>query len=67
VLEDGGTVDVDRVRSVVEDEMGRVETEIGAERFRSGRFDEARDLFLELSTAETLEEFLTIPAYDRID
>jgi malate synthase len=67
VLEDGGTADVDRVRSVVEDEMGRVETEIGAERFRSGRFDEARDLFLELSTAETLEEFLTIPAYDRID
>ncbi len=67
VLEDGGAVDADRVRSVVEDEMRRIETEIGAERFRSGRFDEARDLFLGLSTAETLEEFLTIPAYDRID
>jgi len=66
-LEDGTIVDAARVRGVIDDEMHRVEQEIGPERFRNGRFTEACDLFLELSTAESLEEFLTIPAYDRID
>jgi malate synthase len=66
-LEDGTTVDAARVRGVIDDEMRRVEQEIGPDRFRNGRFIEACDLFLELSTAESLEEFLTIPAYDRID
>ncbi|HEX5032083.1 MAG TPA: malate synthase A [Candidatus Eisenbacteria bacterium] len=66
-LQDGTVVDAPYVRAVIEDEMRQVEQEIGSERFRSGRFAEACDLFLGLSTAETLEEFLTIPAYSRID
>ena len=66
-LEDGAIVDPARVRSVIDDEMRRIEQEVGPERFRSGRFSEARDLFLELSMEESLTEFLTIPAYDRID
>jgi malate synthase len=66
-LEDGAVVDAAHVRAVVEDEMRHVEQEVGSERFRNGRFAEACDLFLGLSTAETLEEFLTIPAYGRID
>jgi malate synthase len=66
-LEDGAVVDAAHVRAVIDDEMRQVEQEIGSERFRNGRFAEACDLFVELSTAETLEEFLTIPAYSRID
>jgi hypothetical protein len=33
---------------------------------RDGRFVEARDLFTGLSTAESLEEFLTLPAYELV-
>ena len=38
--------------------------EIGKKRFESGRFDEARELFLGVATSEELEEFLTLPAYE---
>jgi malate synthase len=34
---------------------------------RSPELDEARDLFVDLVTAEELEEFLTIPAYAKLD
>jgi hypothetical protein len=34
------------------------------ERFGGGKFSEARDLFVRLSTAPKFEEFLTLPAYD---
>jgi Malate synthase len=52
---------------VMEQEMKTIATEVGAERFGSGRFEEARDLFRRLSTADSLEEFLTIPAYELLD
>jgi malate synthase len=66
-LADGRTVDPELLREVADEEMTRIEKEIGPERFRSGRFEEARDLFERLSTSETLEEFLTIPAYERLE
>jgi malate synthase len=66
-LEDGRTVDAALLRAIADEEMERIEKEIGSERFRSGRFDEARDLFERLSTSEMLEDFLTIPAYERLE
>ena len=41
--------------------------EVGAERMRTGRFDEARDLFAGLALADELADFLTLAAYDRLD
>jgi malate synthase len=66
-LEDGRRVDPALFARILQDEMKRVEGEVGPERFRAGRFEGARDLFERLSTAETLEEFLTIPAYRLLD
>jgi malate synthase A len=54
----------ERFARVVEEEMQRVRREVGDARFGGGRFDEARDLFVRLSTAPKFEEFLTVPAYD---
>ena len=31
-----------------------------------GKFDEAKALFRQLSTADQFEEFLTVPAYQRL-
>jgi malate synthase len=66
-LDDGRTVDPALLREIADEEMTRIEKEIGPERFPGGRFEEARDLFERLSTSETLEEFLTIPAYERLE
>ena len=44
--------------------MGTIEREVGAVRFEKGRFRQAKDLFVRLSTSEVLEEFLTLPAYE---
>ena len=66
-LQDGRTVDAGLLRAVTDDEMKRIESEIGAERFRRGRFQEARALFERISTQEKLEDFLTLPAYQLLD
>ena len=66
-LEDGRKVDADLLRAVTDDEMKRIESEVGAERFRRGRFQEARALFERISTQEKLEDFLTLPAYQLLD
>ncbi|HYR68774.1 MAG TPA: malate synthase A [Candidatus Dormibacteraeota bacterium] len=66
-LEDGRTVDAGLLRAVTDDEMKRIESEIGAERLRRGRFHEARALFERISTQEKLEDFLTLPAYQLLD
>ena len=55
------------IGTVIDDEMTRIEREIGTERFRSGRFPEARTLFEKISTAPRLETFLTLPAYEALE
>jgi malate synthase len=67
LLEDGRKVDAALLARTCADEMERIAAEVGDERFRHGRFDEARALFTRLSISETLEEFLTIPAYEMLD
>ncbi len=61
---DGKPLDRARFMSVVEEEMQRVRREVGDARFEGGRFPEARDLFVKLSTTPKFEDFLTLPAYD---
>ncbi len=55
-----------RVRSVISEELNRVREEIGEERFNSGRFTEAREIFEKLCLQDSLEEFLTLPAYEHL-
>ncbi len=51
-------------RNIVTEEMERVRGEVGPGRFEAGKFKEACDLFVRLSTSETCPDFLTLPAYD---
>jgi malate synthase len=66
-LEDGRVVSRELLDQVVEEEMRHIEQEIGSERMRQGRFPEARDLFVRVAASESLEEFLTLPAYEMLD
>jgi malate synthase A len=61
---EGAPLDGDRFARVVGEEMQRIRREVGDARFTGGKFPEARDLFVRLSTAPKFEEFLTLPAYD---
>jgi len=65
-LDGKGPLTVARFREVLAEEMTKLEAELGPERVRTGRFDEARQLFDELSTASELADFLTLGAYERL-
>jgi malate synthase len=63
-LEDGRRVTRSLVETLTAEEFSLVRDEVGAKRFDSGRFDDARRLFLAVATSEHLQEFLTLPAYE---
>jgi malate synthase len=65
-LDDGRIVDGDLIRRIVAEELQRIRAEIGDARFDGGRFELARDLFLELALADELADFLTLGAYAHI-
>ncbi|VFQ93726.1 unnamed protein product [Cuscuta campestris] len=51
---------------VVEEEMGRIEGEVGKEKFKQGKYKEACKMFTKQCTAEVLHDFLTLDAYNHI-
>ena len=65
-LAGGGSVTPELVRSIVAEEAGRIERELGAEAYAQGRYEEARQLFERVALEKPFIEFLTLPAYDLI-
>jgi malate synthase len=63
-LDDSRVVDHALIERILAEEMERTKEELGAERFAAGQFPKAIELFRRVATADTLEEFLTLPAYD---
>jgi malate synthase len=63
-LDDGRVVTRALVEQCIGEEFNRVRDEVGAARFDRGRFPAARALFERVALSDTLEEFLTLPAYD---
>ena len=51
---------------VMEEEMARIQAEVGPERFRQGRYAEAGRIFSRQCTAPELDDFLTLDAYNLI-
>lgn len=65
-LDDGRPVDRALVEQVIGEELDAWRDRVGAERYMAGKYDEAGRMFADLVFNETLVEFLTLPAYDRI-
>jgi malate synthase len=63
---EGEKLTTKRFGAIVVEEMQKVRAEVGEARFAMGKFLEARTLFEKLSTADTFEDFLTLPAYDAL-
>jgi malate synthase len=66
-LADGRTVTPDLLRKLTEEEMAGLRQVLPASAFEGGRFAEAQKIFLDMCLGDTLEEFLTLPAYRVLD
>jgi malate synthase len=68
-LEDDTAITPDLVRRFEGEELERIRNEIGDDEWfeREGRPRESRELFERVALADEFVEFLTIPAYERLD
>ena len=62
-LSNGQTVTKALFRQMLAEEMLVIQEELGDRRFSQGRFDEAARLMEQITTSETLIDFLTLPGY----
>jgi malate synthase len=68
-LEDGRTVTPDLVRELETDELERIRSEIGDDDwfYSEGRPELSRELFEGVALGDEFVEFLTLPAYERLE
>ena len=66
-LSDGQKVTKQLFRSVLEEELTKIKSAIGDERFARGKFDAAQQLFDRITTSDEFAEFLTLPGYELFD
>jgi malate synthase len=62
-LDDGRLVDSPLIRAVLDDEIGKLRSDLDAAAWARLRYDAAAALFLDLVESDNFEEFLTLPAY----
>jgi malate synthase len=55
------------VRDVEREELEKIKATVGADSFEKGRYDDAREIFDGVALSKDFQEFLTVPAYERID
>lgn len=61
---DGQAVTVERFDRLFAAELDRIHHEVGAARLTNGVFPTAARLFEQMTKSDTLDEFLTLPAYE---
>ena len=66
-LADGRKVTGRLYDELLPQELARIEKEIGSARYRAGHFETATKLFTEMSKSASFVEFLTLPAYEKLD
>jgi len=65
-LDEGPEVSADLVREIEDEELGKIRESLG-DAYGRYRWDDARRLFEEVALAPEFDEFLTLPAYERLD
>ncbi len=65
-LDDGRKVTKDMVGAMIPEEMQKIGDLLGPA-FGDGKYDDAAKIFADLVNNDTFVEFLTLPAYERID
>ncbi len=65
-LTDGGEIDDAMLRRLMAEEMAKIEELVGEARFADGHYGDASAMFLDMFTADEFEDFLTLPAYEKV-
>jgi malate synthase len=65
-LDDGRKVTVDLFRTLLPEELQKVQQILGPA-YSVGKYEEAAELFADITTSDEFVEFLTLPAYNQID
>jgi malate synthase len=65
MLDDGRKVTIDLFRQMLAEEKEKIKASLGAA-YSEGKYEEAAQLFDNLTTSDTFIEFLTIPAYEMV-
>jgi malate synthase len=66
-LDDGRKITLELFRAMVEEEMEKIQTEVGETVFNQVKYVQAAGLFDDIIAADTLAEFLTLAAYDHLE
>ena len=66
ILNDGRKVTVELFRTIMAEELARIEQALGAEEYARRAFASASELFDSITTSDQFVDFLTLPAYQRL-
>ncbi len=66
-LTDGRKVTEELFRGVLDEELAKIKTQVGVQRFAASMFEVARELFDKITTDDQFAEFLTLPGYEKLD
>ncbi len=67
VLDDGRKVTKELFRALLADELPKVRTTLGEAAWAAGKYEDGAKLFEKITTDDQYVEFLTLPAYEKID
>ena len=65
-LSDGRKVTKELFETVLAEEIAKIESSLGSEKFQRGRYADAARLFADLTTNDQFVEFLTLPGYEQL-
>ncbi|MFE1792795.1 malate synthase A [Streptomyces sp. NPDC059525] len=66
VFENGERATAELTRAFAAEELEAIRAEVGDEAFAAGKWQQAHDLFLQVSLDADYADFLTLPAYDQL-
>ncbi|MCX4528829.1 MULTISPECIES: malate synthase A [unclassified Streptomyces] len=67
VFENGQLATAELTRTIAAGELAAIRAEVGDEAFAAGKWQQAHDLLLQVSLDADYADFLTLPAYDRLE
>jgi malate synthase len=66
-MSDGRTVTLELCLKTIEEELAKAQKSMGEAQFRTSRYNDAAAILRDLIQSPRFVEFLTLPAYDRLD
>ena len=63
---EGRKITLNYFNELLKEELDNIKNIVGEKNYREGKFKEASDIFISISTSDKFEEFLTLPSYKLI-